>query len=360
MAEYYQLGFERKPEHLQFQLVNEPKKKSDFTETETLARLDRYSKLVQKADEIERTVAGHKKAAFYQLVLYPVRAAKLANERYFAAQLAESSKAKWLSEARYWAQRSINADQSIATETLYYNQALSNGKWRGMMSPEMNVGQWPSMRAFPPKLSITDFPAGGPKKPLPPNTVDDLQNNLPASASMFRETGDVISIEAENFQTKTERNGFGWSIIDGLGKTGDSISVFPSMAKTFYDLKQGSPALEYEISADGGEYTIEFYLLPTQPLATGKGLRLAFAIDDAEPQIVIADADTEVSSRKWAANILDQTTRAIAKRAIPGGRHRLRVFAVDTGVVLDKIVLYQKDLPLSYFGPAETRVGKAK
>jgi hypothetical protein len=356
MAEYYQLGFQRKPEHLQFQLVNEPKKKSDFTEAETLARLHRYAKLVQKADKIERTVAGQKKAAFYQLVLYPVRAAKLANERSFAAELAESLKARWPSEARSWAQRSIDADTSIATETLYYNQVMSNGKWRGMMSPEMNAGQWPSMRSFPPKLSIADFPAGGPKKPLPPDSTAESREDLPACASMFREIDDVISIEAENFQTKTERDGFGWRIIDGLGKTGDSISVLPSIAKTFSDLKQGSPVLEYEILANGGEYTIEFYLLPTQPLVSGRGLRLAFAVDGAEPQIVIADADTEVSSRKWAANILDQTTRAIAKRSIPGGRHRLRIFAVDTGVVLDKIVLYQNDLPLSYFGPTETRV----
>lgn len=356
MAEYYRLGFERKPEHLQWYLVNEPKKKSDLTEEETLARLKRYEELVRMTDDIEQTIPRHKKAAFYQLVQYPVRVSKHANERFFGAELAERNKTTWPGDAHYWAGRSIAADQWIAKETLYYNQTLSNGKWRGMMSPEMGPGQWPSMRAVPQKISLADFPAVSGSKPITtefvPTSID-----LAASDSVFGESRGAISIEAENFRNKADVMDFGWRTIRGLGKTGDSVSVFPNVAKSF---TANSPSMEYEIEVDGGGYTVEFYLLPTQPLVTGKGLRLAFAIDDEEPQVVIADADTEVSSRKWAANILDQNTRAIAKRAISRGKHRLRVFAVDTGVVLDKIVLDQGDLPMSYFGPAETRYRRTK
>jgi hypothetical protein len=38
------------------------------------------------------------------------------------------------------------------------------------------------------------------------------------------------------------------------------------------------------------------------------------------------------------------------------GTHVLKIFAVDTGVVLDKIALTSLELPASYFGPPETRV----
>ncbi|MEQ1641952.1 MAG: glycosyl hydrolase 115 family protein [Pyrinomonadaceae bacterium] len=357
MAEFYRLGFERKPEHLQWYLVNETKRKSDLTEDETLARLVRYDELVRTTEDVERTIPRHKQAAFYQLVLYPVRVSKHTNERFFGAELAERNKTTWPADAHHWARRSVAADEAIAKETLYYNQTLSNGKWRGMMSPEMGPGQWPSMRAVPPKVSLDEFPAAEGSKPISADGFAPVQMDLSASDSLFREFRGAVAIEAENFRMKTDVLGFGWRTIRGLGKTGDCVSVFPNVSKSFTGQ---APSIEYEIDVDGGGYTVEFYLLPTQPLVTGRGLRLAFAIDDEEPQVVIADADAEVSSRKWAANILDQNTRAIAKRAMTRGKHRLRVFAVDTGVVLDKLVLYQGDLPTSYFGPAETRSLRTK
>lgn len=350
MDEYYRLGFQRKPEHLQWYLVNEDKKQSDLTDSEIDDRLARYEELVRQVDEFERTIAGPKKAAFYQLVQYPVRVAKLANERYFAAELAERFRTSYPGDARDLAQRSIAADKAIDTETLYFNTALSNGKWRGMMSPEMNAGQWPSMRTAIQRPSLNDFPDrfGRLSEQIYEMELETIKGN-------FNETGGTISIEAENSIFTKAISGIAWKTINGLGKTGDSVSVFPAVARTFSNLKTASPSLEYDIAADGGDYTVEFYLLPTQPLVPGNGLRIAFAIDDNEPVIVSADKDTDVSSRKWAQNILDQNTRAFAKVTIPSGKHRLRVFAVDTGIVLDKIVLSKKPLSTSYFGPTETR-----
>jgi hypothetical protein len=52
-----------------------------------------------------------------------------------------------------------------------------------------------------------------------------------------------------------------------------------------------------------------------------------------------------VSSRKWAQNILDETTISSAKIKLTRGRHKLRIIAVDTGVVLDKIVLASGAIP---------------
>jgi hypothetical protein len=117
--------------------------------------------------------------------------------------------------------------------------------------------------------------------------------------------------------------------------------------------------LEYSFYvSNSGEFTGHFYLVPTQPLFAGAGLRLAVAIDDEEPRIVTVGKNVEVSSPEWAKNILDQTTIAQTNFNLKKGRHILRLFAVDTGVVLDKIVLSSKPRPRSYFGPPETRVRK--
>lgn len=360
MERYYQLGSQRKPEHLQWFLPTETPKKSDLTEQEALERLDAYADLRTKAESISKRLPDAKKDAFFELALYPVRSAALANERFFAAELAASYKEKWPATAHHLAKRSIDADAEIARETKYFNETLLGGKWRYMVSPEMGKGQWPSMRSTPPKLSLADFPAGGAGKPIPVAGPGQMLSNFSNANAFFGEFQGSVSIEAENFQSKTERNGFSWRIINGLGKTGDSVSIFPSSAHTFAELRRDSPSLEYDIAVGGGEYSVEFYLMPTQPITTGNGLRLAFSIDGGEPQIVVIDKETEVSSRKWAQNILDQTTRGKARIAIPAGEHKLRIFAVDTGVVLDKIVIFGTEPPLSYLGPKETRFMRSR
>ncbi len=68
----------------------------------------------------------------------------------------------------------------------------------------------------------------------------------------------------------------------------------------------------------------------TQPLRAGRGLRYAVA----------AGAGAEVSSSQWAqavlnAAIVGSTTHEVAAP----GPHVLKIYMVDAGVVLDKIVL---------------------
>ena len=196
------------------------------------------------------------------------------------------------------------------------------------------------MRATPPKLSLSEFK-------VPENGVEgeDIHDRV---------VPDAVSVEAEHFSNRTDHDGFGWRVISGLGKTGDSVSVFPNTAKTFTDFTSTSPSLDYRVGVRReGEFDLDFYLVPTQPLVPGGGLRFAFSIDGGQPQIVAADKDSDVSSAKWSLNILNETTVSTSKIHMERGEHILRLFAVDTGVVVDKIVLHGY-LPPSYFGLPET------
>ncbi|MEP6789290.1 MAG: hypothetical protein ABJB40_12705, partial [Acidobacteriota bacterium] len=240
--------------------------------------------------------------------------------------------------------RSVAADAEIASEAKYFNEALASGKWRQIMSPEMNAGQWPSMRATPPKVLISDFDfeASTNTAKAPAATPPIAQSN-------------VISIEAENFTGRNDRSRCSWMVIHGLGKTGDSVSVFPNIARSFVNLVAESPSIEYQINVkNSADFAANFYLVPTQPLVPGNGLRIAFSIDEGQPQIVSIDKETEVSSGKWAQNILNETTVGTGNVHLTAGKHTLHIFAVDTGVVLDKIVLHAHELFPSYFGPPET------
>lgn len=337
MDKYYRLGFQRKPEHLQWYLPTEKPRKSDLTENETLERLNDYNSLRKRAETVYTKISPINKDAFYQLVLYPVRCAQLANERFLAAELAEEYRKKGIFIARKLAMDSINADTEIAKETKYFNGKLAGGKWRNIMSPEMNEGQWKSMRSIPPTIDLRNF------------------ENLKTTNFQSPETEpnqNIISIEAESFTRKITQNGFSWQIIKGLGKTGDSVTVFPNISKTF---SNDAPSLEYKISVnDTAEFEAIFYLVPTQPLVPNNGLRFAFSIDNEPLQTIAVDKDTDVSTPKWANNILNQVTFGKAKINIEKGNHILKVFAVDTGVILDKIVLSSGELPASYFAPKAT------
>jgi hypothetical protein len=342
MDEYYRLGFARKPEHLQWYLPTEAPRKSDLTEAETLERLNEYASLRKRAEAIYAKVSPLKKDAFYQLVLYMVRSAQLANERFFAAELAQNYKAQDRAEALDLAKRSIAADAEITRETDYFNHKLAGGKWRQMMSPEMGEGQWKSMRSTPPRISLSEF------ENITAASVPKIETPKPD------QNGHVISIEAENFVRKNIVEGFSWQVIRGLGKTGDSVTVFPQKARTFADK---SPALEYSFYVDeAGDFEVMVYLIPTQPLVPGNGLRLAVAVDNQTPQIIAVDKETEVSSPKWAQNVLKQTTIGKGRIRLQRGKHILKIIAVETGVILDKIVLHSGGLPTSYFGPPETNL----
>ena len=50
-------------------------------------------------------------------------------------------------------------------------------------------------------------------------------------------------MEAENYTRSEAKNGFVWATIEGLGKTGDSVAVFPATAKSFNDPATDAPFL---------------------------------------------------------------------------------------------------------------------
>jgi hypothetical protein len=180
----------------------------------------------------------------------------------------------------------------------------------------------------------------------------------------FVESNGVISIEAEHFTYKLDR-GFnqgnaGWEIIPGLGRRGDSVAIFPTTARSIeQNIRQNSPVMEYAFySFSEGEFDMSCYLIPTQPLQPGNGLRYAAGIDNEAPQIVSVDAGVEVSSRKWSENVLNASTVGTSRIRLTRGAHVLKIYMVDAGVVLDNIVINTGGLQKSYLGPPETIVKK--
>jgi hypothetical protein len=83
-------------------------------------------------------------------------------------------------------------------------------------------------------------------------------------------------------------------------------------------------------------------------------LRYAVAIDGETPKVV--DIESEEFSRTWSANVLRASAPGVTQHNIEAaGLHTLKIWMVDPGVVLDKIVIDLGGVKPSFFGPPETR-----
>jgi len=174
--------------------------------------------------------------------------------------------------------------------------------------------------------------------------------------SGFVESHGYVSMEAEHFTRRRDRAGAAWQVIRGLGRSGDSVTVLPAtvVGRTDpADIRDRSPALEYDFYLfNGGTCELHIDSLPTQPVAPGRGVRLAIGLDDGEPQ-VLGDRP------RPAGDVLANLRRYTASIAVEKpGRHTLKVWMVDPGVVLDKIVLYTGAPADSYLGPPESYRGE--
>ena len=463
LDEFYRLGFARKPEHLQWHLPGEQYRPSDLTHDnygdEVQARLDAYDSLMARVSRLYPGIPEGLRDAFYELVVYPVRGAALANRRVFALEKASAYALQGRASASEWEQRALRAEKLMEEETLFFNEKLARGKWRHIMSREMKPGQWTSMRSTPPpftpppgglKISeaaelgvavegwgdpLHEGEAGGALPALDVYTrgtrfIDifnrgrapaawvarasedwiklsrvrgDLREDArvlvsvdwakapkggrfagsveiegagarrtvkvpvfnpssprPESLEGFVESDGVVSMEAEHFTSKTDRAGAAWQVIPGLGRTGDSVAVFPEDAPSVEPPRAAreAPAMEYRLHLfHAGEFELTFYLVPTHPVRGSQGLRFAFSFDGAEPRELAASAGVEVTSKEWAQNVLNATTKVSSTVKLESGAHVLRIYMTDPGVVLDKIVLNTGGLRSSYLGPPETRVG---
>ncbi len=175
--------------------------------------------------------------------------------------------------------------------------------------------------------------------------------------SGFVEDKGFVSINAENFSRKVNRTEAKWEIFEGLGYSNRVITALPRSVKSDTDLKaiqQNNPSLEYDFyTFNFGEVDIRIQAIPTHAPHGENGVRCAVAIDDAEP--VIVDFQTFGRSDEWKQNVLKNASVQSVKQIVnQAGKHTLKVWMVDSGVMLDKILIDLGGWKSSYAFPKET------
>jgi len=174
----------------------------------------------------------------------------------------------------------------------------------------------------------------------------------------FVEGNGYVSINAENASSRTVGKEAEWERFTGIGYSGTVVVALPYEVKPLTipsEIKEQSPMLEYDFyTFNAGEIDVRVQAVPTHPFYEGASVRCAVAIDDAEP--VIIDFKTVGRSNEWKQNVLKNAAVKSAKQVIDApGMHKLKVWMVDPGVMLDQILIDLGGWKGSYAFPAETR-----
>jgi Glycosyl hydrolase family 115/Gylcosyl hydrolase family 115 C-terminal domain len=349
------INFARKTEHLQWHLPLTPYKPTELNEAEIDQRLKACADLLRDTEALANRLPAEARDAYFQLVGYPVAITAAANERYFRSELARADVARGRSPEANLAAAS-DAERRIVWLTERYNNDISGGKWRNIVTVNgVSPKDW---RRFQRDTTTPrPAPAQGTVAPPAPPASEPLSRPSGARSGDFVERDKVVSIHAGHFTGQTDLpSGAGWRSVPGLGRTGSAVTVLPSTAA----ISPGAaPSLSYRFHvATSGSATLHVRLLPTHPLVTGQGLRLAVAIDDGEALPLAVTSGFDPKSSQWNRRVLanaTETSLELPKPLAPGW-HTLRLVAVDAGVVVDKIVLDLGGLRPSYDGPAETRL----
>lgn len=293
MMEHYRLSYIRKPEFMgntreeeyhtnAYRIV----KDMPWSRSYINKRLEDYQVISDKVEKLASRIQQDRQDAYFQLIKYPVQATAEMNKKMLYAQFARHGEMNW--------NKSDAAYDSIASLTRIYNIGIrNNGKWHRMMDHQ------------PRRLPVFE--------PVDRSSVETPM--LEDSPGLYKwngaeySAGDAVSCE-------------------GLG----------------YEEKAVMLEKNKELSFDFGECSgdsveVEIRLLPNHPIHGGQ-LRFSVSIDKKNAQTV--SYETQGRSEEWKENVLrNQAIRRVVLPVKKRKKHNLTIKALDEGVVIDQIEMYQ-------------------
>ena len=292
MQEHYRLAYIHKPEFMGNTRAEEYSPKYEvvsdlpWSESYIRRRLADYQNLETKATACEHIIDPDKRQAYFQLVQYSLQGAAEMNKKCLYAQLARHGKAGW--------EESDAAFDSIVSLTARYN---ANPKWSGIMSYEPRF--LPVFKRVPHTQATTPL-----KK---------------------EERAHIYKWNA--LETVAGRP----VVCEGLGYEGMACGIAKGETLAFDFASCTADSIE-----------VQLCLLPNHPVV-GNELRVIVEMDGLASDTL--SYRTEGRREECKQNVLYNQAVRHAIFPLDANRpvHRIRVKALDEGVVLDRVYVYKKE-----------------
>lgn len=293
MMEHYRLSYIRKPEFMgntreeeyhtnAYRIV----KDMPWSRSYINKRLEDYQVISDKVEKLASRIQQDRQDAYFQLIKYPVQATAEMNKKMLYAQFARHGEMNW--------NKSDVAYDSIASLTRIYNIGIrNNGKWHRMMDHQ------------PRRLPVFE--------PVDRSSVETPM--LEDSPGLYKwngaeySAGDAVSCEGLGYEEK--------------------VVMLEKNKELSFDFGE----------CPGDSVEVEIRLLPNHPIHGGQ-LRFSVSIDKKNAQTV--SYETQGRSEEWKENVLrNQAIRRVVLPVKKRKNHNLTIKALDEGVVIDQIEMYQ-------------------
>ena len=175
----------------------------------------------------------------------------------------------------------------------------------------------------------------------------------------FAEEDGYVSMEAEHFMTKKDVGNLKWEKIEDYGHTLSGMRASAPANALAAIPGKSAPCLEYRMETfDMGNVTVKTYCSPVLTFMPGRAIRYAVSFDDETPQMVTlipGDYNARNGNRDWEKAVSDNYRMGNSKHTLSiKGFHTLKIWMVDPGVVIQKIVVDFGGVKSSYLGPPES------
>jgi hypothetical protein len=351
LRKYSQYSARRKPEMLDATTYS----LSNYNEFDRV--LNEWRQLRLKAEKINGSIPAEYKDAFFQLVLHPIQATENLHQLYYAVAMNKKYASQKNSLANQWADKAKQFYINDSLLSIKYNKEISNGKWSHMMD-QTHIGytnwQQPPANKMPAVEYVKQDSTAGSNlnsvnigMALTSNAINKKVGNP------FNEKDGYVSILAEHWTKAINSKNIQWKIIPDIGKEGSGVTTFPVTASS--QLNNISPHLEYEVyTTSKDSLKILSYFSPTLNFHTSPdGLQFAISIDNEAPRIVsLNKEDNGDIMNNWVGNnTIIKTTKHFISQP---GKHTIKYWMIDPGVILQKLVVDFGGVKPSYLGPQET------
>lgn len=143
-----------------------------------------------------------------------------------------------------------------------------------------------------------------------------------------------------------------------FGKYQSGIKAFPVTAS--FDSKENAPSVTYELySEEEKDCFLNLYTSPANPLIYGGKLSVEVSVNEGAGKLVeftkAGYKGGEPGCIPWEQAVLNQEHVGSAEISLKKGLNKITVFAREAGMVLERLVVYPKDIEraVSYLGEKE-------